>query len=70
LRPTGRSLTDCIATACPAVAAGTFSALFLEPDRNVLYERIDARFDAMLEAGAWRKWQRWRRDTSIPSCRR
>ena len=29
-----------------------FSALFLEPDREQLYARIDARFDAMLQAGA------------------
>ncbi len=31
---------------------GTFSALFLAPDRDRLYARIDARFDAMLKAGA------------------
>ena len=31
-----------------AVAIGEFSALFLAPDRDQLYERIDARFDAML----------------------
>ena len=36
-----------------AVAAGhEFSALFLAPDRDRLYARIDARFDAMLRAGA------------------
>jgi tRNA dimethylallyltransferase len=32
--------------------AGSFSALFLEPERDALYARIDARFDAMLKAGA------------------
>ena len=31
---------------------GEFSALFLEPDRDRLYARIDARYDAMLAAGA------------------
>jgi tRNA dimethylallyltransferase len=31
--------------------SGEFSALFLAPDRDQLYARIDARFDAMLEAG-------------------
>jgi len=36
----------------PALAAGTWTGLFLSPDREELYRRIDARFDAMLEAGA------------------
>ena len=50
---TGRSLTDWHRDGLPPLLPpGKFSALFLEPDRNVLYERIDARFDAMLEAGA------------------
>ena len=31
---------------------GTFRALFLAADRDQLYARIDARFDAMLAAGA------------------
>jgi tRNA dimethylallyltransferase len=31
---------------------GQFSALFLDPDRDLLYAGIDARFDAMVEAGA------------------
>jgi tRNA dimethylallyltransferase len=31
---------------------GAFSALFLEPEREALYARIDARFDAMLKEGA------------------
>ncbi len=35
-----------------AVAAREFAALFLAPEREALYARIDARFDAMLEAGA------------------
>ena len=30
----------------------TFSALFVSPDRDELYARIDARFDAMLASGA------------------
>jgi tRNA dimethylallyltransferase len=50
---TGRSLTDWHRDGLPPLlAAGRFSALFLEPDRDVLYARIDARFDAMLKAGA------------------
>ena len=50
---TGRSLTDWHRDGLPPLLPpGTFSALFLEPDRDALYARIDARFDAMLEAGA------------------
>ncbi|NOJ47517.1 tRNA (adenosine(37)-N6)-dimethylallyltransferase MiaA [Bradyrhizobium archetypum] len=36
----------------PLLPPGEFSALFLAPDRDQLYARIDARFDAMLAAGA------------------
>jgi tRNA dimethylallyltransferase len=50
---TGRSLTDWHCDGLPALLPpGTFSALFLSPDRDQLYARIDARFDAMLKAGA------------------
>ena len=50
---TGRSLTDWHRDGLPPLLPpGTFSALFLEPDRDQLYARIDARFDAMLKAGA------------------
>jgi tRNA dimethylallyltransferase len=50
---TGRSLTDWHRAGLPPLLPpGTYSALFLDPDRDALYARIDARFDAMLEAGA------------------
>ena len=50
---TGRSLTDWHRDGLPPLLPpGAFSALFLEPDRDALYARIDARFDAMLQAGA------------------
>jgi tRNA dimethylallyltransferase len=50
---TGRSLTDWHRDGLPPLLPqGTFRALFLEPDRDALYARIDARFDAMLGAGA------------------
>ncbi len=50
---TGRSLTDWHRDGVPPLLPpGSFSALFLEPERNELYARIDARFDAMLAAGA------------------
>jgi tRNA dimethylallyltransferase len=50
---TGRSLTDWHREGLPPLLPpGTFNALFISPDRDQLYERIDARFDAMLRAGA------------------
>ena len=50
---TGRSLTDWHRDGLPPLLPpGTFSALFLAPERDALYARIDARFDAMLKAGA------------------
>jgi tRNA dimethylallyltransferase len=50
---TGRSLTDWHREGLPPLLPpGTFRALFLNPDRDALYERIDARFGAMLEQGA------------------
>jgi tRNA dimethylallyltransferase len=50
---TGRSLTDWHRDGLPPLLPpGSFRALFLDPERNELYARIDARFDAMLAAGA------------------
>jgi tRNA dimethylallyltransferase len=50
---TGRSLTDWHREGLPPLLPqGTFAALFLAPKREALYARIDARFDAMLKAGA------------------
>jgi tRNA dimethylallyltransferase len=50
---TARSLTDWHREGLPPLLPlGTFNALFLAPDRDALYARIDARFDAMLQAGA------------------
>jgi tRNA dimethylallyltransferase len=50
---TGRSLTDWHRDGMPPLLpSGEFSALFLAPDRDQLYARIDSRFDAMLESGA------------------
>lgn len=36
----------------PMLAAGTWRAIFLAPERAELHRRIDARFDAMMEQGA------------------
>ena len=53
IEATGRSLSDWHRDGLPPLLPqGTFSALFLEPDRDALYARIDARFDAMLSKGA------------------
>jgi tRNA dimethylallyltransferase len=50
---TGRSLTNWHRDGLPPLLPpGQFSALFLAPERDDLYARIDARFDAMLKAGA------------------
>jgi len=50
---TGRSLTSWHRDGLPPLLPPRqFRALFLEPDREALYGRIDARFDAMLKAGA------------------
>jgi tRNA dimethylallyltransferase len=50
---TGRSITDWHREGLPPLLPpGSFHALFLNPEREVLYARIDARFDAMLKAGA------------------
>jgi tRNA dimethylallyltransferase len=53
IETTGRSLSDWHREGLPPLLpAGSFRALFLEPEREVLYAAIDARFEAMLEKGA------------------
>jgi tRNA dimethylallyltransferase len=50
---TGRTLSDWHREGMPPLLpSGEFHALFLAPERDALYARIDARFDAMLAAGA------------------
>ena len=50
---TGRSLTDWHREGLPPILPqGAFVALFLAPEREQLYARIDARFDGMLKSGA------------------
>jgi len=56
---TGRSLTDWHREGLPPVLPpGEFTALFLSPEREALYARIDARFDAMMKAGALEEVER------------
>lgn len=53
IEATGRALPDWHREGLPPLLpSGEFSALFLAPEREALYARIDARFDAMLAAGA------------------
>ena len=53
IEATSRSLTDWHRDGLPPLLPpDTFRALFLAPDRDQLYARIDARFDTMLQAGA------------------
>ncbi|XIA67973.1 tRNA (adenosine(37)-N6)-dimethylallyltransferase MiaA [Bradyrhizobium sp. TZ2] len=53
LEATGRTLPDWHREGLPPLLPpGEFSALFLAPEREKLYARIDARFDTMLAAGA------------------
>lgn len=49
---TGRALSDWRETTAPALARGAWRALVIEPPRETLYARCDARFDAMLAQGA------------------
>lgn len=50
---TGRTLPDWHREGLPPLLPpGEFGALFLAPEREQLYARIDARFGAMLDAGA------------------
>ena len=56
---TGRALTDWHSEGQPPLLApGEFRALFLAPEREALYARIDARFGAMLKAGALEEVER------------
>jgi tRNA dimethylallyltransferase len=53
IEATGRSLLDWHREGQPPILPkDSFRALFLSPDRDALYDRIDTRFDAMLGAGA------------------
>ena len=49
---TGRALSDWQAETRPALAAGAWNGVVLEPDRAALYRRCDVRLSAMIEAGA------------------
>jgi tRNA dimethylallyltransferase len=48
---TGRSLTDWQASTTPLLAPGAYRALVVDPPRDALYARCDARLGAMAEGG-------------------
>ncbi|UFZ04021.1 tRNA (adenosine(37)-N6)-dimethylallyltransferase MiaA [Bradyrhizobium ontarionense] len=53
IEATGRPLADWHAeTTPPLLPEGSYQAVFIAPEREALYARIDARFDAMLDGGA------------------
>lgn len=59
IEATGRSLADWHREGLPALLPPCdFCALFLAPERDTLYARIEARFDAMLAAGALQEVER------------
>ncbi|RXH02258.1 tRNA (adenosine(37)-N6)-dimethylallyltransferase MiaA [Bradyrhizobium vignae] len=59
IEATGRSLLDWQQEGQPPLLPkDSFRAVFLAPERDELYARIDARFDAMLGAGALREVER------------
>lgn len=59
IEATGRSLLDWHREGLPPLLpAGSYHALFLAPERDALYARIDARFEKMLQAGALREVER------------
>jgi tRNA dimethylallyltransferase len=49
---TGTSLTDWQATGAPALAPDAWRGVALEPPRDILYARCDARLEAMVREGA------------------
>jgi tRNA dimethylallyltransferase len=49
---TGRALTDWRTDTQPLLPEGSWRALVIEPPRDLLYARCDARFEAMVEMGA------------------
>lgn len=59
IEATGRSLLDWHREGKPPLLSkDSFRAVFLAPERDELYARIDARFDAMLGAGALKEVER------------
>lgn len=59
IEATGRPLADWHAeTTPPLLPEGSYRALFIAPEREALYQRIDARFESMLDGGALEEVER------------
>jgi len=59
IEATGRALPDWHRDGLPPLLpSGEFGAVFLAPERDTLYARIDARFDTMVKAGALEEVER------------
>lgn len=71
-RSSGQPLSHFQAKREGALLHGPFLAFFLEPDRNQLRARIDARFDSMVHSGAVEEVERLMRrglDPALPAMR-
>jgi tRNA dimethylallyltransferase len=72
LLATGKPLSSFHGQAAPLLPAGGWAGVTLTPPREVLYERINARVDAMMKAGALDEARRlWARklDPALPAMR-
>jgi len=59
IEATGRPLAEWHAeTTPPLLPQGSYQALFIAPEREALYARIDARFETMLRSGALEEVER------------
>ena len=69
LAATGRSLSDWQADTVPSLPREAWRAVALEPPRPLLYAQCDARFDAIVQAGALEEVRRLmdrRLDDALP----
>ncbi len=52
LRHSGRALSDWQADTCPLLPPGSWTGVIIEPERDRLYARCDARVEVMMAGGA------------------
>ena len=67
---TGEALSSFHAKTEPALAAGRWTGVVIAPEREALYERINRRFDMMMQAGALEEVRQFRAlelDPSLPA---
>lgn len=69
---TGEPLSGFHEETRPLLAAGQWQGLVIDPDRDALYDRINRRFDGMMQAGALdevRAFSARGLDPSLPACK-